>query len=66
MNKIYLSILLLSTSLFSVEIPTQHTELRSFGKSIELNSQIIQLSNAKQSVTSLVSGHLEKYFVELT
>lgn len=64
MNKIYLSILLLSTSLFSVEIPTQHTELRSFGKSIELNSQIIQLSNAKQSVTSLVSGHLEKYFVE--
>lgn len=64
MNKIYLSILLLSTSLFSIEIPTENAKLRSFGKSIELNSKIIQLSNAKQSVTSLVSGHLEKYFVE--
>ena len=64
MNKISLLVLLYVTSLFSVDIPTEHTELRSFGKSIELNSQIIQLSNAKQSVTSLVSGHLEKYFVE--
>ena len=64
MNRISLLVLLYVTSLFSVDIPTQHTELRSFGESIELNSQIIQLSNAKQSVTSLVSGHLEKYFVE--
>lgn len=64
MNKISLLAILFSTSLFSVYIPTEHTILRSFGKSIELNSQIIQLSNAKQSVTSLVSGHLEKYFVE--
>ncbi|QOY55162.1 efflux RND transporter periplasmic adaptor subunit [Candidatus Sulfurimonas marisnigri] len=64
MNRISLLVLLYVTSLFSVDIPTEHAELRSFGKSIELNSQIIQLSNAKQSVTSLVSGHLEKYFVE--
>ena len=64
MNRISLLVLLYITSLFSVDIPTEHAELHSFGKSIELNSQIIQLSNAKQSVTSLVSGHLEKYFVE--
>lgn len=64
MNRISLLILLCITSLFSVEIPIEHAQLRSFGKSVELNSQIIQLSNAKQSVTSLVSGHLEKYFVE--
>jgi multidrug efflux pump subunit AcrA (membrane-fusion protein) len=64
MNKISLLVLLYVTSLFSVDIPIEHAKLRSFGKSIELNSQIIQLSNAKQSVTSLVSGHLEKYFVE--
>ena len=56
--------LLITTSLFSVEIPTAHASKRSFSKSIELNSQVIQLSNAGQSVTSLVSGHLEKYFVE--
>ena len=64
MNRIFLFILLSLTSLFSVDIPTEHSKLHSFGKSIELNSKIIQLSNAKQSVTSLVSGHLEKYFVE--
>jgi len=64
MTKISLLTLLFVTSLFSIDIPTQHTKLHSFGESIELNSQIIQLSNAKQSVTSLVSGHLKKYFVE--
>ncbi len=64
MNKIYLLILLLGTSLLGVDIPTANAELRSFGKSLELNSKVIQLSNAQQSVTSLVSGHLEKYFVE--
>jgi multidrug efflux pump subunit AcrA (membrane-fusion protein) len=64
MNKIYFLLLLFVTSLFSVDIPTQNAELRSFGKSVKLNSKVIQLSNAQQSVTSLVSGHLEKYFVE--
>ncbi len=64
MNKIFLLISISITSLFSVDIPMANAELRSFGKSIKLNSKIIQLSNAKQSVTSLVSGHLEQYFVE--
>ena len=64
MNRLYITILLLSTTLFSKEIPTAHVEMHKFGKSIELNSKIIQLSNAKQSVTSLVSGHLENYFVK--
>ncbi|MDQ7044424.1 MAG: efflux RND transporter periplasmic adaptor subunit [Sulfurimonas sp.] len=63
MNKVYI-LLLLSASLFSVEIPLEHVEARAFGKSVGLNSKVIQLSNAKQSVTSLMSGHLEKYFVE--
>ncbi len=64
MNKIFLLTLLSITALLSVEIPTKHAQERDFGKSVELNAQIIQLSNAGQSVTSLVSGHLEKYFVE--
>ncbi len=64
MNKISIVILLFSTYLFSAEIPTEHAQLHSFGKSVALNSKIIQLSNAKQSITSLLSGHLEKYFVK--
>ena len=63
-RRICLLTFLITTSLFSVEIPTAHASKRSFSKSIELNAQVIQLSNAGQSVTSLVSGHLEKYFVE--
>jgi len=63
-KRICLLTFLITTSLFSVEIPTTHAKERSFSKSVELNSQVIQLSNAGQSVTSLVSGHLEKYFVE--
>ena len=39
--------------------------MRAFGKSVELNAQIIQLSNAKQSVMSQVGGHIEKYFVKV-
>ena len=63
MTKLFV-LLTLSISLFAVEIPTAHAKSRKFGKSVELNAQVIQLSNAGQSVTSLVSGHLEKYFVE--
>ena len=57
-------LLTFTLSLFAVEIPTAHAKSRKFGKSVELNAQVIQLSNAGQSVTSLISGHLEKYFVE--
>jgi len=64
MTKALLATIAFATTIFATEIPTQHAELRSFGKSIELNSKVIQLSNAKQSVTSLVSGHLEKYFIK--
>lgn len=63
-KNISLFILLLTSSLFSSEIPTLHAKERAFGKSIELNSQVIQLSNASQSVTSQISGHLENYFVK--
>ena len=65
MNKFLIITLLLSSMLYSVEIPTKHSKVREFGKSIEINAQVIQLSNAKQSVMSLVSGHIEEYFVKL-
>jgi multidrug efflux pump subunit AcrA (membrane-fusion protein) len=62
-KRICLLTLLITSSLFSVEIPTQHASKRMFSKSVELNAQIIQLSNASQSVTTQISGHLEKYYV---
>ena len=54
---------LLTFSLLGNEIPIKHTQKRALSKSVALNSQVIQLSNASQVVTSFVSGHLEKYFV---
>ncbi len=65
MNKIFLITIVLASTIFAMEIPTKHAVIRAFGKSVELNAQIIQLSNAKQSIMSLVSGHIEKYFVKV-
>ena len=65
MNKIFLLTITLSLTLFAVEIPTKHAKQRAFGKSVELNAQIVQLSNAKQSIMSLVGGHIEEYFVRV-
>lgn len=63
MNKILLLCLWVTTALFSLEVSVEHTTERAFGKSVELNAKVIQLSNAKQSIMSLVSGHIEKYYV---
>ncbi len=65
MNKILITSLLLSLSLYATNIPTSHAEVRAFGKKVELNSKVIQLKNAKQSIMSLVSGHIENYFVQV-
>jgi len=64
MNKLLIVSILVTASLWSIEIPTSHVKMHKFGQSVEINSKIIQLLNAKQSVTSLVEGHLEKYFVK--
>jgi len=64
MSKMYLFLALCSASLFSMELPSEIAQLRVFSKNVKLNSKVIQLSNAQQSVTSLLSGHLERYFVE--
>ena len=64
MNKLLLATLTLTASLFATEIPVEKVELHTFNKSVELNAQVIQLSNAQQSITSLVAGHLEKYYVK--
>ncbi len=66
MNKTVIALALLCGSvLYSMEIPTKHAQVREFGESVQINAQVIQLSNAKQSVMSLVSGHIEEYYVKL-
>ncbi|MCK4973667.1 MAG: efflux RND transporter periplasmic adaptor subunit [Sulfurimonas sp.] len=64
-RKVLLLSLCMTLTLLAVDIPTEHAKKRSFTKSVELNAKIIQLSNAKQSIMSLVSGHIEKYYVGL-
>ena len=64
MNKIAVAILSLAASLLAVEIPLEHVKMHNFNKSVALNAQVIQLANAEQSITSLVNGHLEKYYVK--
>jgi len=64
MNKILVTLLGLGSVLLAVEIPIAKTQMHSFKKSVELNAKVIQLSNAQQSITSLVSGNLKKYFVK--
>ena len=63
MSKILILSLWVTTALFAVEIPIEEATTKTFGKSVELNAKVIQLSNAKQSIMSLVSGHIEKYYV---
>lgn len=63
MMKLILISCLMLVNIFALEIPKEKTKLRKFGKSIEVNSQIIQLSSTKQSVTTLLDGRIKKYYV---
>lgn len=65
MNKIILVTLWLSISVMAAQLPTAYANKHMFGKSVKLNSKVIQLSNAQQSVMSLVDGYIEKYYVAI-
>jgi len=64
MTKKLLTLLTLGATLFASGIPLEHVKMHNFNKSVALNAQVIQLANAEQSISSLVSGHLEKYYVK--
>ena len=64
MNKILLLTTLLTAALFGVEIPTQKVAMHTFASSAKINAKVIQLSNAQESITSMVAGHLERYYVK--
>ncbi len=51
-------------TLLADEFPIEKAITHPFKKAINLNAQIVQLANAEQSVTSLIQGHLEQYFVK--
>ena len=65
-TKILTVLLTLGSILYANELslPVQKATLHTFKKSLALNAKLIQLSNAQQSITSLLSGHLEKYYVQ--
>ena len=63
-NKFLVIVVTFGITLFASEIPTQKVKLHNFNTSVGLNAQVIQLANAEQSITALVSGHLENYYVK--
>jgi multidrug efflux pump subunit AcrA (membrane-fusion protein) len=64
MNKIFISIIIATTSLLALDIPIEKVKKHLFAKEIELNAKVVQLSNAKQAIMSMVGGHIEEYFVK--
>lgn len=64
MKKLLLISCIAVINLFALDIPIEKTELKTFGKSINVNSQIIQLSSSKQSVTTLLDGRIAEYFIK--
>ena len=64
MTKIFFIISVFFLSLTAVEIPIAYAMKKTFLQKVELNAQVIQLPNAKQSIMSQVNGHIETYFVK--
>lgn len=55
---------LISATLFAQEIPLEPVKMHSFKTSTKINAKVIQLSSAKEAITSVVAGHLERYYVK--
>ena len=64
MIKIVISSLIFFNLAFSSEIKLENAEIREFGKTVELNSKVIQLPSSKQSLMALLDGRIVKYYVK--
>ena len=64
MIKIFVSSLILFSCAFANEINLENAQMRKFGKSVELNSKVIQLPSSKQSLMALLDGKIIKYYVK--
>lgn len=57
--------LFLIVNLYAIDVPIEKVEMHGFGKSVDLNSKIIQLSSNKQSIMALLDGRIKEYFVKV-
>ncbi|MDD3054760.1 MAG: efflux RND transporter periplasmic adaptor subunit [Aliarcobacter sp.] len=64
MIKIFIASLILINCAFSNEIKLENAQMRKFGKSVELNSKVIQLPSSKQSLMALLDGKIVKYYIK--
>ncbi len=64
MIKIFIASLIFINCAFSNEIKVENAQIRKFGKSVELNSKVIQLPSSKQSLMALLDGKIVKYYVK--
>ena len=64
MTKIIIISLFFLNSAFSNEITLENAQIRKFGKSVELNSKVIQLPSSKQSLMASLDGKIVKYYVK--
>jgi len=56
--------ILLPLFAFASTIKVEHATLKPLGKMLNTNAKITQLSEQKQEIVSLLSGHLEAYYVK--
>ncbi len=63
MNKYIFVLFFIGATLFGMELPLEKVKKHDFYQRLELNSQIIQLSSAKQEIMSQIPGHIERYYV---
>lgn len=64
MSKYLLGVVLLVGNLWGLDVPIDVIEKHIFKDIIEVNSQIVQRSNAKESVMARLGGKVKKYFVQ--
>ncbi|WP_200764017.1 efflux RND transporter periplasmic adaptor subunit [Nitrosophilus alvini] len=63
MNKLLIiifSFLMLNAS----DIVLDRATIKTFGKTLNVNAKVVQLSNQRQNIVSRISGHLEQYYVK--
>jgi len=63
-NRTLITLLLLATSLWAVDIPIDNVKKRTFSENISLNSKIVQLSSSKSLVMAEMGGKITKYLVK--
>ncbi len=63
MNKILTS-LLLAPTLWALEVPMDEVKREIFQETITVNSKIVQLSSAKESIMARLGGRISRYLVE--